>query len=240
MPNFSQLIKNHFDSTPDKVSVTILQGGQADRSVTYRELVHGAAGYVETFSQNGIQAGEVVLLILQHGIDLLYAYYGAILHGAIPSIMPFLTEKLLPERYRADLAALISVTQPTAIVTYLDFEPEVRAALRPGEDSVKALIVSDQVEGPRAPDFSTFGGMLRKADDIVLLQHSSGTTGLQKGVALTHQAVINQLTDYGDTIRLNEADVFVSWLPLYHDMGLIACWLMPVLLGYPLVILSPF
>ena len=208
--------------------------------MTYRELVHGAAGYVETFSQNGIQAGEVVLLILQHGIDLLYAYYGAILHGAIPSIMPFLTEKLLPERYRADLAALISVTQPTAIVTYLDFEPEVRAALRPGEDSVKALIVSDQVEGPRAPDFSTFGGMLRKADDIVLLQHSSGTTGLQKGVALTHQAVINQLTDYGDAIRLNEADVFVSWLPLYHDMGLIACWLMPVLLGYPLVILSPF
>ncbi len=131
----------------------------------------------------------MVLLILQHGIDLLYAYFGAVLHGAIPSIMPFLTEKLLPERYRADLAALVAVTQPTAIVTYPDFEPEVRAALKPGEDSVKAVIVSDQVDGPCAPDFSSFGGLQRDPEDIVLLQHSSGTTGLQKGVALSHQAV---------------------------------------------------
>ncbi len=240
MPNFSSLLKNHYDSSPDKISVTILHGGQPDRPVTYRELIHGAAGYVETFSQNGIRPGDVVLLILQHGIDLLYAYYGAILHGAIPSIMPFLTEKLLPERYRADLAALVSVTQPSAIITYRDFEAEVRGALKPGEDSVKAVITSDQVEGPRSPDFAAFGGLQRKPEDIVLLQHSSGTTGLQKGVALSHQAVINQLTDYSKAIRLSDADVFVSWLPLYHDMGLIACWLMPILLGYPLVILSPF
>ena len=69
------------------------------------------------------------MLILQHGADLVYAFFGAILHGAIPSIMPFLTEKLLPERYRADLAALVGITRPAAIVTYPEFEPEVRAAL---------------------------------------------------------------------------------------------------------------
>ena len=59
-------------------------------------------------------------------------------------------------------------------------------------------------------------------------------------MALSHQAVINQLNDYSKAIHLSNGDVFVSWLPLYHDMGLIACWLMPVLLGYPLVIMSPF
>jgi acyl-CoA synthetase (AMP-forming)/AMP-acid ligase II len=240
MPTFSDLLKTHYETTPDKIIVTILHGGQPDRPVSYNELIQGASGYVKTYAKNGIQPGEVVLLILQHGIDLLYAYYGAILHGAIPSIMPFLTEKLLPERYRADLAALVSVTQPTAIVTYRDFETEVRAALKPGEDSVKAVIVSDQAEGICLPDFGSFGGLRRKPEDIVLLQHSSGTTGLQKGVALSHQAVINQLTDYGKSIRLRDSDVFISWLPLYHDMGLIACWLMPVLLGYPLVIMSPF
>jgi fatty-acyl-CoA synthase len=240
MPTFSDLLKNHYETTPEKVIVTILHGGLPDRPVTYRELIHGASGYVRTYIKNGIQPGDVVLLILQHGVDLLYAYYGAVLHGAIPSIMPFLTEKLLPERYRADLAALVSVTQPTAIITYRDFEAEVRAALKPGEDSVKAVIVSDQVEVPCQPDFPSLGGLKRMPEDIVLLQHSSGTTGLQKGVALSHQAVINQLTDYGTAIRLSAADVFVSWLPLYHDMGLIACWLMPILLGYPLVIMSPF
>ena len=240
MPTFSDLLKNHYATSPEKVIVSILHGGLPDRPVTYHELIHGASGYVSTYIKNGILPGDVVLLILQHGVDLLYAYYGAVLHGAIPSIMPFLTEKLLPERYRADLAALVSVTQPTAIVTYRDFEAEVRAALKPGEDSVKAVIVSDQVEAPCPPDFASLGGLKRKPEDIVLLQHSSGTTGLQKGVALSHRAVINQLTDYGTAIRLSASDVFVSWLPLYHDMGLIACWLMPILLGYPLVIMSPF
>jgi acyl-CoA synthetase (AMP-forming)/AMP-acid ligase II len=240
MPTFPELLNGHYEQTPDKVSVTMLHAGQPDRPVTYRELMHGAAGYVKTYQQNGIQPGDVVLLILQHGVDLLFAYYGAVLHGAIPSIMPFLTEKLLPERYRADLAGLVSISQPTAIVTYRDFEPEIRAAVKPGEDSVRAVIVSDQVEGPCPPHFSSFGGLRRKPEDIVLIQHSSGTTGLQKGVALSHQAVNNQLNNYAKAIHLMDADVFVSWLPLYHDMGLIACWLMPILMGYPLVLMSPF
>ena len=196
--------------------------------------------YVEIFQKNGILPGDVVILILQQGIDLLYAYFGAILFGAVPSIMPFLTEKLLPERYHADLAALVAVTQPTAIVTFPEFEKDVRAALNPGKDSVRAVIISNQVNGSSEPDFSVFGGLMRKPEDIVLLQHSSGTTGLQKGVALSHQAVINQLKNYSKAIHLQQDDVFVSWLPLYHDMGLIACWLMPILLGYPLVIMSPF
>src|SRR5512140_2965278 len=157
MPTFSDLLKSHYEQTPDKVCVTLLHAGQPDHPVTYAELMRGAAGYAETYRKNGIQPGEVVLLILQHGIDLLYAYYGTVLHGAIPSIMPFLTEKLLPERYRADLAALVAVTQPTAIVTYPDFEPEVRAALKPGEDSVKAVLVSHQVDGPREPNFDLLG-----------------------------------------------------------------------------------
>ena len=240
MSNFSGLLKTHYETSPDKVCVTLLRGNQPDRSVTYRELIHGAAGYVKTLEKNEIHAGEVVLIILQHGMDLLYAYFGIVLHGAIPSIMPFLTEKLLPERYRTDLAALVVVTQPTAIITYRDFEAEVRAALKPGEDSVKAVIISDLAEDPCPPKFGSYGGLDRKPEDIVLLQHSSGTTGLQKGVALSHQAVINQLSEYSKAIRLSAADVFVSWLPLYHDMGLIACWLMPILLGYPLVIMSPF
>ncbi len=240
MHNFSEILKGHYISSPDRVVVTLLQSGQPDRPVTYRDLIHGASGFAATYSKSNVRPGDVVVLILQHGIDLLNAYFGAILHGAIPSIMPFLTEKLLPERYRADLASLISVTQPKAIVTYPEFEAEVRAALQPGKDSVEALIVSDRVEAPRPPEFPALGGLKRRPEDIVLLQHSSGTTGLQKGVALSHQAVINQLENYRLAIRLSPDDVIVSWLPLYHDMGLIACYLMPILLGIPLVLMSPF
>ena len=239
MPTFSELLKNHYEQTPDKVSVYILHSGRPDFPLTYRQLIQGSAGYARTYAKQGIQPGEVIVLILQHGIDLLYAYFGAVLHGAIPAIMPFFTEKLLPEHYRADLASLISVTQPSALVTYPDFEPEVRAALKPG-DSVRSVIISNQVELPFEPDFLTLGGSKRKPEDIALLQHSSGTTGLQKGVALSHQAIFNQLESYRLALQMRDEDVFVSWLPLYHDMGLIASYLMPILLGYPLVLMSPF
>src|SRR5271157_1361881 len=239
MPNFTELLKLRYEQHPEQVAVTLLQSGAPDLPVTYRALLEGAAGYGRTYAQNGIQPGEVVILILQHGIDLLHAYFGAVLSGIIPSIMPFLTEKLLPERYRTDLASLISVTQPSAVITYPDFESEARSALRRG-DSVRSVMVTGQVEGPRQMDFSACPGLYRRGEDIALLQHSSGTTGLQKGVALSHQAVCNQLEHYRQAIHLNASDVFVSWLPLYHDMGLIACYLMPILLGSPLVLLSPF
>ncbi len=239
MAIFSEVLRSAYQSKPDQVIITLQQAGFPDRPITYKDLLEGACGYARTLAQQGIQPGEVVVLILQHGVDLVYAFWGAVLHGAIPAIMPYLTEKLLPERYRHDLEALISVTQPAAIVTYPDFETEVRPALKPG-DSVRSLILSDCMEAPGAPDFTQLAGMQRDPEDIVLLQHSSGTTGLQKGVALSHQAVFHQLENLGFALELSSQDVVVSWLPLYHDMGLIAGFIMPVLTGIPLVLLSPF
>lgn len=246
MPTFSDLLYQWYQHKPDQVALYMLQGGHPDQLVSYRQLLQGAAAYARAFEQHGIQPGEVVILILQHGADLVYSFFGAVLHGAIPAIMPFLTEKLLPERYRADLASLVGITRPAAIVTYREFEPEVQAALAPGSPvleaggPVRAVIVLDQVGEPLELDFTALGGMRRSPQDIVLLQHSSGTTGLQKGVALSHQAVFNQLESYSLALRLQPDDVIVSWLPLYHDMGLIAGFLMPILWGIPLVIMSPF
>src|SRR5271157_3347990 len=239
MPTFTEVLRQSYGERPEQVALYLLQNGQPDCPLTYHSLLQGAAAYAQAYQQNGIQPGEVVILILQHGRDLINAFFGAVLHGAIPSIMPFLTEKLLPERYRADLAALVAITRPAALVTYPDFEAEVRAALHP-DDSVRTVIVSDQVALSVEPDFASLGGLRRSPQDIVLLQHSSGTTGLQKGVALSHQAVFNQLENYSQTLRLVPQDVVVSWLPLYHDMGLIAGFLMPILLQTPLVLMSPF
>lgn len=239
MTTFSHILSQYYQTQPERTALVLQHAGHPDQTLSYRELLSGANGYANTLAQQGIQPGEVVILILQHGQDLIFAFYGAILHGAIPAIMPFLTEKLLPERYRADLVALVGVTRPAAIITYPEFEPEVRAALQDGS-SVRAVIVTGQVEPPAPPDFVTLGGMQRSSEDIVLLQHSSGTTGLQKGVALSHRAVLNQVESYKLALRFDPSDVIVSWLPLYHDMGLIAGFLMPILTGNPLVLMSPF
>jgi fatty-acyl-CoA synthase len=239
MTTLAHLIYNNYQQNPNKTSIVLQHAGQDDLLISYQKLVEGAYRYARTYAHNGIQHGDVVVLILQHGEDLIYSFWGAVLHGAIPSIMPFLTEKLSPERYRADLSALVSITKPAAIVTYPEFDTEVRSALQPGS-SVRAVLLTNQVEPAVVPDFDQMNGLRRAPEDIVLLQHSSGTTGLQKGVALSHQAVLNQMDAYSKAIHLTKNDVLVSWLPLYHDMGLIAGFLMPVLTGITLVLLSPF
>jgi acyl-CoA synthetase (AMP-forming)/AMP-acid ligase II len=239
MTTLPERLKALHSLTPKGVAVTLQFSGRDDVQSTYDQLLCRAGAYARTLEHEGIQPGEVVVLILQHGEDLIYSFWGAILHGAIPSIMPFLTEKLSPERYRADLSALISVTKPAAIVTYPEFEMEVRGALQEG-DSVRSVVVSNRVEAQAEIDFASLKGFRRQPDDIVLLQHSSGTTGLQKGVALSHQAVFNQLNAYGKSLALAENDVIVTWLPLYHDMGLVAGFLMPILSGIPLALMSPF
>ena len=145
MTTFSHLLQASYIEYPEKTALTVLLAGKPDQPITYRQLLTGAAAWQRTFAREGIQPGEVVILILQHRLELMFAFWGTILHGAIPSIMPFLTEKLLPERYRADLAALVGITRPECIVTYREFEPEVHLAL--GESSsVRRVIVSDTVE----------------------------------------------------------------------------------------------
>lgn len=239
MTTFSERLRALHARIPDQVAVTLQFSGRDDLLITYNQLLLGANRYALTLGREGIQPGEVVVLILQHGEDLIYAFWGAILHGAIPSIMPFLTEKLSPERYKADLTALISVTKPAAVVTYPEFEGDVRAALREG-DSVRSVLCTDHIQAQGELDFANLQGVQQIPENIVLLQHSSGTTGLQKGVALSHQAVFNQLISYSRALSINESDVVVTWLPLYHDMGLIAGFLMPILAGIPLVMMSPF
>ena len=77
-------------------------------------------------------------------------------------------------------------------------------------DSVRVVILTDQFESQSEFHFDNLQGFKSGQDDVVLLQHSSGTTGLQKGVALSHQAVFNQLDAYGKSLALNDNDVVVS------------------------------
>lgn len=241
MRNACQVFLDQCRADLERPALYLLTSGEPDRAVSSGELLQASAAYAALYARRGIEPGEVVILILQHGLDLIAAFWGAILHGAIPSIMPFLTEKLLPERYRRDLAALVEITRPAGLVTYPEFAAEVSGLAGAGSP-VKAVMLSSDVtpvEGdPRG--WAALAGQASAAEEIVFLQHSSGTTGLQKGVAISHQALLNQLDSYREALRVNPADVIVSWLPLYHDMGLIAGFLMPLLEGIPLALLSPF
>jgi fatty-acyl-CoA synthase len=243
--NFSRTLYTTYQEIPEKPAVYILKSGQPDLKYTYSDLFLTSLKYTFALKEANIQSREVVILILEHGVDLVTAFLGAILGGAIPSIMPFLTEKLSPEKYRQSLVSLLEITKPAAIITYPGFKEEVKKASK--NSSVCAVLdYSNLSENNSDPHHSgsisieDLEGFHLPPQEIVLLQHSSGTTGLQKGVALSYQAIFNQLVSYSKAIKLNNNDVVVSWLPLYHDMGLIAGFIMPIAQRIPLVLMSPF
>jgi len=233
------ILGQYYRRFPERTAIHLLHSQRSDQALTYGELIRGSVGYAQAFGKVGIRPGEVAIIIQNQSPHLVYAFFGAILAGVIPSIMPFLTEKLSPDQYRASLSALFEITQPAAAVTYREFIPEITQA-RGRNAFPRQILVSDHIQPCDSFDLDQMAGMRSAPQDIVLLQHSSGTTGLQKGVALSHQAIFNQLNAYAHALKLDSQDVIVSWLPLYHDMGLIAGFLLPILCGTPLVLMSPF
>jgi acyl-CoA synthetase (AMP-forming)/AMP-acid ligase II len=238
MQTLAQVLYDSYLETPERTALYLLYSRLPDQPLTWQQLISGAAGYASAYAGAGVRPGEIVILILPHGEDLLSAFIGAVLHGAIPSILPFLTEKLSPQHYQEALKALFASVAPAAVVTYSEFQAQVEHAAV-NAPSIRALLASGAIS-PQKPEAEKLPGLGRPAREIVLLQHSSGTTGLQKGVALSHEAVFNQLQSYSAALHLEPADVIASWLPLYHDMGLIAGFLLPLLTRTPLVLMSPF
>jgi len=202
-----------------------------DITVTRAEFKQAIEGYASGLQKMGVGARDLVVLAHTQNLESIYAFWGALLIGAIPSMFPTLTEKLDRDIYMNNMSELVELSNVRAVLTTDDFAPELSGRVRCPVYGSQTLLesVSDTYQ-PYTPD----------ADEIAFLQHSSGTTGLQKGVALSHTAVLNQLASYSDALELNANDVVVSWLPLYHDMGLIAGFLMPLIQGIPLVLMSPF
>jgi acyl-CoA synthetase (AMP-forming)/AMP-acid ligase II len=97
--------------------------------------------------------------------------------------------------------------------------------------------LTDQVEAvPPEPDA---GWVSPDVEDVAFMQFSSGTTGLRKGVMLHHRAVVAQIRAFLEVVPLGEGDLIASWLPLYHDMGLIACFIIPMAVGVPVALQDP-
>src|SRR5258708_7632764 len=227
------MARRQYERRPEGNAVALIAAGRdGTQQVTIREFFDGAGRYADALREVGVAPRDLVILVMDHGEALLYAFWGAMMRGAVPSIFPFLSDKLDPVIYYERVKALVEHSVAKAVVASEGFAEPLTALL----DGINVIHEAQLKTGSGKARFDPGVG----ADDIAFLQHSSGTTGLQKGVALSHGAVLNQLASYGQAIKLNADDVIVSWLPLYHDMGLIAGFVMPIAQGIPLVLMSPF
>lgn len=213
----------------DDPAIIYVETGKLPITISRTQLMQKANQYGVALLAHGIQATDLVIIAHNDTLESIYAFWGAILIGAVPSMFPTLTEKLDPSIYIQNLEIIVTFSDVRAIITTEDFRNLVKSV-------ITCPIISISNAEHKADN------KLASVDEqsIAFLQHSSGTTGLQKGVALSHRAVLNQLATYSDAIALSTDDVIVSWLPLYHDMGLIAGFLLPLVQGIPLVLMSPF
>ena len=187
--------------------------------------------YAEFYRRAGIEPGQVVIVMLRHSPDLYASFVGAILCGAVPSFMPYPTPKQDVALFWAGHRTLFARIVPSAVVSY----DEIADRLQESLPSQTLLL--------RHEDVRSFAHRIapRTAgpDEVAFLQHSSGTTGSKKGVMLTHRALMAQVESYGRAIGFDRSSVIASWLPLYHDMGLIACFLLPLVVGATICQLDP-
>ncbi|MCC7129203.1 MAG: AMP-binding protein [Anaerolineae bacterium] len=233
----TQAVQRQAAETPERTALIVLGETGEEFEISAGEFHRQASQYAWALAGAGIGAEDLVILVLRHSPELLFAFWGALYLGTIGSIFPFLTDRLDPEIYLERVRELVIHARARAVITYPEFEPRLKSLLAGADCQVMSVADVIQASGQpsAAQSWQSFS-----AEKIAFLQHSSGTTGLQKGVALSHRSVLNQIRAYSRAIELNSQDVIVSWLPLYHDMGLIAGFVMPLVAGVPLVLMSPF
>ncbi|MBL6457818.1 AMP-binding protein [Belnapia sp. T6] len=211
-------------------------------------LLHGPAGWEEypfaalfdralqfaaLYRARGVKPGGLVFLMLRHGQDLCAGFLGGMLAGAMPSFLPPPTPKQDPALYWRQHRTLLAQTAPAAILAEEALHAPIAAML--GEATPPLLRCAEADALP-----AVLPASLPDADAIALLQHSSGTTGLKKGVALSYRAIALQLDAYAERLGLRAPPAIASWLPLYHDMGLITGLLLPLWLGGRIAAMDPF
>lgn len=223
-------------SVGERPLLTLLYPGHA-YEYSYNDVLARARKWASALRVEGLVAGDHVVVIVPHSLDTYAAFLGALIGGFVPAMFAFPSPKLSVQEYFKSFEALLNVTQAVCVVVYEELANTIDSigVKLPGTCRLLRVAAIENAVDDGVNVESTI-----VADDVAFLQFSSGTTGLKKGVEVSHRALLWQVDSYARAIRLSPEDVIVSWLPLYHDMGLITCLLLPFLTGTRLVAMSPF
>jgi len=221
--------------------------GERNFTLTFGELYAAGNRCAAELARRGVPAGGRVALMLPTSRAFFVSYAGILLAGAIPVPIypPFRADRI--EEYAARQSAILNNAEVCLLLTFRRAEA-VAKLLRPRVRSLSGVVDAEKLieaadkAPPPSPGVSPLhvtGSRARQGSDIALLQYTSGSTGDPKGVILTHANLLANMRAIGEVVQLGPDDVGISWLPLYHDMGLIGAWLTLLHFGTPLAVMSP-
>src|SRR5256885_6720716 len=229
----TEALEYHAQRQPERLTVHLYEEGD-EKSLTYRALWDGALLYAARLAEAGVTPGQTVAIMLPTCREYLFCFYGVLLAGGIPvPLYPPARLATIEDHMTRHIGILKSAG--TSIMVTI---PEAKALawlLRAQVESLRAVLVPADFASPatRLTPVRGTGGQ------IGFLQYTSGSTGNPKGVVLTHANLLANVKAMGKAARATTEDVFVSWLPLYHDMGLIGGCFATMYLGFPVVLMSP-
>ena len=229
-----EMLDWHVLSHPQRPHVYLYGDGDEAETITYAVLAEGAHAIAAGLQAQGVLPGQTVAIMLPTCRDYLLCFFGILLAGGIPvPIYPPLRPSQLEDHLRRHVG-ILGNARAVLLITVPEAQ-RVGRLLQGQVDTLRDVLTPSQL----ANAATSFKSPPIRAQDIAFLQYTSGSTGQPKGVILTHTNLLANIRAMGEVIRAESTDVFVSWLPLYHDMGLIGAWLGSLYYGIPLVLLSP-
>jgi acyl-CoA synthetase (AMP-forming)/AMP-acid ligase II len=205
-------------------------------TLTFADFRSRARRQAVVLHDHSVTVGDRVVIIMSQGIPAMATFVAAMMLGAVPTFLAYPNFKIEPSKYRSGLAGVTANLKAKAVLIDAEFPDEMLDHVSLNQGST-LLRLAGGGDAYAAPDLA-FPKI--QAESLAFIQHSAGTTGLQKGVALTHSAVLRQLAHLQRALKIDGAtDCIYSWLPLYHDMGLIACFMLPMVCHVPIVMQSP-
>jgi len=234
----------HAETSPERVHVFLRDEDGGERPITYGALWHEAGAVAAGLRDRKVGHGDTVAIMLRTEAAFFHTFFGVLLAGAIPvPIYPPFRRDLIEDYARRQ----IGILQNAAVRAIITFPEALRMAalLRSRVPSIRASVTTADLKGGdlTGDDLTGKGGFeMNAAGDPAapaLIQYTSGSTGEPKGVLLSNGNLLANIRAIGQAIRIRPDDVAVSWLPLYHDMGLIGSWLGALYFGIPITILSP-
>ncbi|MGE5500155.1 MAG: AMP-binding protein [Syntrophothermus sp.] len=231
--------------TPDKDAVVHWRGGEEPLRWSFNSLISQATRFASFLKKMNVEKGDVCAIIMHHNFYFYPLYLAVSSIGAIPAVLAYPNPRLHPDKFRQGIEGMSQRSGLDYILTERSIENVISPLIEKNRTTIRSLIFPlEWLESePTHTEFTEQINDIQssvKPSDPVLLQHSSGTTGLQKPVLLSHSAVLQHIKNYSDAIGLTSDDKIISWLPLYHDMGLIAAFHLPLAYGITTVQIDPF
>lgn len=230
---------------PDKEAIVHWVAGEEPIRWTYKNLIESAKKFSVRVKEAGIKPGEVCAIVMHHNPFFYPLYLGISRAGALPAVLAYPNPRLHPDKFRQGLEGMAQRSGLDYILTERELDPIIRPLIEKPGSTIKSVFFPLEWDYKKDVDQKLDDEVEQialsvKETDPILLQHSSGTTGLQKPVVLSHRAILNHVKNLGNALKLSQKDKFVSWLPLYHDFGLIACFQIPLAYGITSIQINPF